>query len=205
MESVKFCFLFFLFLATSCVTLPPVHFEDFDRGGWDGKVLIRDLKSGKSHVLNLEILSKRPHRLRVDVTSTLGVHVASLAMQGEVMTCLIVQERKYYQGRPEAKIMKELVRLELDPRVLVDVLFDLPPQKSEGWRCERDSDEYLTRCLNSKSRLEIKWQKRDGRERVLSFSSPESEVQLHLQNFQSKVEVIEEKFALKVPAAFTRL
>lgn len=165
-------------------------------------MLIKD-KRDKSVVLNLDLVAVRPERLRVDVTTTLGIHLATFVMNNDNVTYVLVRDKKYFRGKPGPDIFKAVMPIPLDPRVMLDILFDLEPTVT-GWQCQRDSANYLATCRNTEKALSIEWKKRDANKRVLLVSHPEGEMQLFLSQFRSKVEVADGTFVLEVPSSFSR-
>lgn len=166
--------------------------------------MVEDSKQNRSYILNLDIISFRPERLRVDVTSTIGSHLATVTMRDNKVSYILLREKKYFEGKPNSQVLKPVLSMELDPRVIIDLLFDLPPRE-KGWECQRDENDYLTRCHNTGRKITVVWKKRLGRQRVLVISSKLAKLQLNLRKFRSKVEENDEIFVLKSPRGFSKV
>lgn len=195
--------VFILSFLTSCATIPPAHFEDYAKGEWEGKLLVKNSMNDNSYILNLDITAALPESLRVDATTTLGIHLTTIVMDEGILSYILVRDKKFYEGKPNHDGLKPVLPISIDPRVIVDLLFDLDPREM-GWKCLRDDDDYLIECYHSIHKLKVKWVKREGKERVIAITSSDSDLQLHLKNFKSKVEIDKNVFKVSIPKGFSQ-
>lgn len=183
----------------ACATAPH-RFDQENSGRWKARTLIKDLSKKKSHILYAEILAQRPGSLRVDVTTSLGIHLARVVLNEESLSYILTRERKYFNGPATAAALKPVLGMPLDPKLLVDMLFDQPPT-GEGWTCQRDKKDYLQSCVSSTG-VEVIWSERSLERRTVAVKSARAQLQLELTGFQSKVEVTPDTFVLAAPKGF---
>lgn len=141
--------------------------------------------------------------MRVDVTTSLGIHLARVALNDESLSYILTRERKYFNGPATATALKPVLGMPLDPKLLVHMLFDQQPE-GEGWTCQRDKKDYLQSCTSDKG-IEVTWSERSLERRTVGVKTAKAQLQLELTGFQSKVEVSPETFVLAAPKGFRPL
>lgn len=172
-----------------------------EKGHWKGKALIQDKKENKSHVVHLDIQAIRSSKLRVDITSPLGGHLASLVMDQGQVTYLLVKQRKYYTGKASSRVLKPLIQLPLNPKYLEQILFDQPIARAP-WICRQSEKNFLETCLNKKTGLKVEVAQRSGPKRLIRFEHKSGQVQMNLSDFEPSIDSRENLFALKRPSSF---
>lgn len=149
----------------------------------------------------IDINAIRPDRVRMDVETSLGIHVASMVYNRDQMQILVPDKRRFYSGKASKAAFKKVIPMELDPDWLVQVLFD---QKLEGseWKCEKDKNGYYKSCVTEQ--MKVQWLKRMRQMRVVAFETETAKIQLQLKGFKSSAKQAE-FYELKKPAGFKQI
>ncbi|MCB0356476.1 MAG: DUF4292 domain-containing protein [Bdellovibrionales bacterium] len=195
----KLILIFFIFLL-ACQTAPK-RYQSVMEGEWQAKVLIKDKKQAQSHIVNIAIKAIQNSALRIDVTTPAGLHVASLAMQGNELEYVLMQDKKFIRGRANPKALTPLIRVPMDPLILQNIVFDLPIE-SANWKCQFDEKKYLTDCENKTEKMKIEWRDRKQTTKLVKVMHPLAELQMKFLSFQAHVSNREKAFKLKVPKNF---
>ncbi len=186
----------------SCA-LGPKKFEEYQEGTWTIRTMIRDKVKKESVVVNLDTLAIRPNRMRMEFITPLGVHLGSFAMNEKKVQYALHKEKKFYQGKTTAKALQPLLKTELDPRWLLQILFEQKP--GEGWVCQRDKDQYLESCSNEEAEIQVRWLKRKAEQRNIEIQTNRALIQMNLRSFQPKVEESESSFELQSPKGYRKI
>jgi hypothetical protein len=176
----------------------PLRYADQKEGQWQAKALVRDKSAGKSVIVNLDVNAIQREKLRMDVTAALGHPVASLLLDGDSLTYVLLESKQYFRGPSGSQAFRPVLSIPLDPRLLHNVFFDLPIE-DKSWSCTMDKKGYLAECREAASNLVIKWSDRQGRKKLISVEHPQGLVQINVNSFQPKVEA---KFELNPPKSF---
>lgn len=191
-----------LFL-TSCSTTPK-RLANVTEGHWKARALIKDLEQGRSYIVNLDMNAIRSERARMDVTSTLGTGVASLAVDAKEVRYILFDSKKFYFGSPQPDVMRPILAIPFDPRWLHNILFD-EPIAEKSWTCENDNSGFLKECRDSASGLKITWFAREGDRKSVLLQHTKATVQINVRSFQPKVEDRKNLFVLEAPAGYQKL
>lgn len=189
---------------TGCQTVP-VQTDQQPEGQWQAKALVRDKRAGNSAVVSLDINAKQnEQKLRMDVTAALGHPVASLVLNGDQLTYVLIENKTYYKGPATASALKPVLTLPMDPKILFNVMFDLAIE-DKSWTCTKDSKGYLTECKDLAAELTIKWSERKGRRKLVNLDHSTASVQINVSSYQPKVEARDKLFELNPPKSFKSL
>jgi hypothetical protein len=193
----KFLCLTVLF-AVGCATQAPVPFSTSkEEGQWEAKAQVRDLEKGTSNTVSLDVMSLRNRDLRMEVTGTLGVHVASFLLKGNEIAYAVHPQKKYYSGIATERSLRPLLKIDIDPRWLYAIFFDEP---LNGWKCEGQPVE---KCQRSDG-TQVVWSDRNGERKRVTISNPQFELQILVKNFMTKVQSPEKAFNLETPESYRR-
>lgn len=188
-----------LFIFASCTT-QRVKFEEYQKASWKARTLIRDKVKKKSQVVFSQIFAQRPDQLRIDMTTSLGIHVASIAMNSNTLSCLIPPQKLYVTGNNTKEVLERAVSISVSPTIIMNLLFDIEP-KEPGWSCERDRKGLLMSCEKGEH-LKILWANRELARKSVQIITPKAELQFDLSSFQPNVELNQKQFQLKPPRGF---
>ncbi len=199
---VKLLSLASLSFAVGCATSPlPNEYKDVQKGRWEAKALVRSTSKAKSNIVLLDIIAIKPDKMRLEVHSTMGIHVASLAMNSNEAQLLLPTKKQFYSGSADASLLQPILGVSLDPKLLLKVLFreniDLP-----DWKCEKNKKDFLSKCQNIAKQESVSWQ--DGSEgtSLVRVSSKSYDIQIQLKSFSTKVQESEQLFKLTVPNGY---
>ena len=163
---------------------------------------MRNKKTKKSQVVRIKAKAIYPDKLRLDVTSTLGIHVFSLAMQGDQVEYILPREKKHYSGPSGARALRPILQLPIDPLLFQNMLFQKPVERKD-WSCTTDG-EILKNCKKPLWAMTVEWQPPTKEGRLVRIDSRSASIQLHLDEYQSKFEEKQSTFQLKVPKKFKK-
>jgi len=189
--------LVLIFLFGGCVTgnRQQTITSESSSGSWTGKALIENKQSKKSQMVNLDLIAQQPSKLRLEVSATLGVSVATLALKDGVMAYMIPREKKFASGPARPAAFRNLIGIALAPADFMNLLFDRPLDP-RVWVCSNE------RCRHDRQDLQIVWKEREGARRLIEISSSKMAVTLRLTESSSKVEPRPEIFELTPPNGF---
>lgn len=170
-------------------------------GQWRSKALVRDRQNGKTGTLNLEILAKEPAQMRMEISGSMGVYLASFALNGNEVRSIISQGKRFVTAPAEPGALRDLVPIRISPRDLVRVLFERPLPEKE-WSCERGSDGLPVSCSHKSEQVRLQWEERSEGKRKIRIESPSADVVMVLEESRSKVELKPEMFELNPPPGY---
>jgi len=171
-------------------------------GQWRGKAMVRNWKTGKNGVLDIDILAREPSQLRMEITGTFGVHVASVALNDGEVTTILTQEKRFVRSPAGENALVRLVPVRIPPGALLAVLFEreLP---AADWKCDRSADSSLpVFCAHRSGEIGVKWLERNGRNRRLKITSKEADIEFVIDQAKSKVEFNKDAFTLAPPSGY---
>ncbi|MGZ3721993.1 MAG: hypothetical protein ACXVA9_03620 [Bdellovibrionales bacterium] len=182
----------------------PTKYENVNAAQWKAKALIKDNEQSRSYIVNLNFNVKKNEAARMDVTTTLGMGVASLLVTDKEVRYILFDSKRFYFGQPQPGVMRPILAIPFDPRWLQNVLFDIPiPEKS--WTCSKDSDGTLKECQDSVSGVKITWSGHNGVKKTILIEHSKASVQINIQNFKAKVEDRKNLFSLEAPEGYQKL
>jgi hypothetical protein len=182
----------------------PVKFDNVTDSDFHAKALIKDLEQSRSYIVNLNVNIKKDQAIRMDVTTTLGMAVASLLETPREVRYALFDSKRFYFGTPQPGVMRPILAIPFDPRWLQNVLFDQPITE-KNWTCERDSHGLLSQCQDSATGLKISWSARKGVKKTILIEHAKASVQINVQSFKPKVEERKNLFSLEAPEGFQKL
>lgn len=180
----------------------PKHLSDFQSGHFKSKALVRDLRANKSQVVNLDVKALDLQNFRMDVTTSLGMHVFSLVNTSEKVEYIVVPEKKHFSGKSSPKALAPILSVPIDPRFLGYIFFERQiPDKN--WSCDQDAEGKLSTCKDLRTKLTIAWEKSKEGARLIRITYPNvSVVQINIHDFSNALKNKEEILNLKVPSSF---
>jgi hypothetical protein len=182
---------------SACTTTPVTYNSSKDEGQWEAKAQIKDLQSGKSNTLSLDVMSVNNQALRMEVSGTMGIHVASFLMKHSDVAYAIHPQKKYFSGPVSEHALRPLLRADIDPRWFYSIFFDEPLR---GWNCTGNP---IEKCQRSDGTLVV-WSERNGEKKRITISNPQFELQVLVKNFMTKVQSPDKAFSLDAPDSYKR-
>lgn len=169
--------LSYLIGLSSCVTSPFINLHQ--EGTFISKIRITDIENQKSFIFNLDIFARRPSSLRLEITTPIGFHVASLLLQENKVTLIVPSKKIYRQSEPHTEVLKDVIPLTINPLWIIPILFEQP---LPNWTCSFDQKGHINECkINS---FTIIWTKRMGYNKILKVSSETFEVTIYIKEFK---------------------
>ena len=197
-------FVLLLLFATealvSCVTTP-TKFDEVNKAKWSAKLLIRDMKDVRSQIVNADIVAFRPDRLRMELSTPIGIYVASFVMNHETVKYALPKDKRFVEGPATAQSMKSAVGVGLDPHLFIDILFDAEPTE-KTWVCKRDKKGFLESCENKSEGVSVSWADREMAKKRIEVKTAEFILQVALKGFSTKVEESPSLFELAQPEGY---
>ncbi|MES2769128.1 MAG: DUF4292 domain-containing protein [Bdellovibrionota bacterium] len=172
-----------------------------EQGEWEARVLVKDKKQAKTFIVNVDFIAVKPSKMRMDITTPVGVHVASITMDGNSMTYVVPQKKAFYQGQPTSQAFARTLNFALDPKLIMNVLFDQPVQQ-KGWVCKKEG-EIVSEC--AQGNFKINWTNRKSKEKTVVISHSQYQIELKFHNFKVPSTVKDEIFTIKQPEGFSRV
>lgn len=171
-----------------------------DKARWETSLRVRDLRADRGQSLTVAVLGERSGRLRLEASAVMGVPVASFVLSGDEFRCAIYQKKTFYQGKAEEAALEQLIRLPLSPRLLHEVMFELPPKGSD-WSCRYTPQRLLEECSSERGQTQVRWQRR-GDERTIRITGPGYEATWAFAKPRTEVQFKDETFRLEAPAGY---
>ena len=194
----------FISLVLAGCQIAPVKFTDIQEGQWRAKALIKDVEQARSYIVNLNFNVKKDEFARMDVTTTLGMGVASLLVDTKEVHYVLFDSKRFYYGPPQPGVMRPILAIPFDPRWIQNILLDVPI-RDKGWSCNSDKNKWLTDCQDAVTGLKITWSARQGDKKTILIEHAKASVQINVQNFRSKVEERKNLFSLEAPEGYQKL
>jgi len=171
-------------------------------GQWRGKARVRDLRTGKEDIINLDIIAREPSQLRLEVTGAFGVHLASIALNENTVSYILTREKRFISAPADSNAFARLVPVRISPSALLALLFERDLTRM-NWTCSVDpSTGHFKKCENPQQDVTVTWIAREGRKRRFAISARDTEIDMILDEAKSKVEVGPAAFELTPPKGF---
>lgn len=162
--------------------------------------MIRNKATNKSHIVYADITAQKPQNFRLEVTASLGVHLASFAKKGNRVTYLLTRQKRYRTMRSHESVFKNILGMKIHPNVLMAALFDGEIRRS-GWKCMKDKSGFLLKCTHKS--MVLTWKNRHRDQRTIVFESKKYRVQMLLKGFKGNVNINSDVFDIKKPENFS--
>jgi hypothetical protein len=199
--------LFFL----GCATTPKAT-DEASRGSkkaaqfiqWEAKAQIKDLKRNSSNNVSIDIIASGKKAVRFEVSTSLGLSVASMLLKGQDISYVVKPWKKYYFGSANEDSLVPILKMNVDPRWFYNFLYEEPLQ-ADGWNCVFDQGGLLETCINSDLNYTITWSDREGKKKRVKVSSEKFEINLLVKDFKTLVEAPEGAFVLQGPDDYRKI
>lgn len=166
-------------------------------GQWEAKAMIKNYDSGDASVVTLDVLAKKPQHMRMEVTTSLGIALASVAMRENDIEYILPKQKKFYHGQVSEKSIYSALKVKMDPRILSAAFFETSYPK---WECQADNG-LISSCITPEG-VELKWMRENGVSKRVSIIGRNFEVQVQIKKFAEKSEFSDEVWTIKAPANF---
>lgn len=192
-------------LATACQTFKNKSSNSLNNTNqaslnqWDAKAMIKNLETGEASVVSLDVLGIKPQNLRMEVTSTLGIALASIVIKGQNVEYILPKQKRYYHGSSSDLALYPALKIKVNPSILSTLFFEEPyPQ----WDCQADNG-LLVACETPEG-LKIKWERENDLAKRILVNGPLYEVQVQIKNHKIRNEVPEKAWVINIPTEFKK-
>jgi len=185
----------------SCQSFPTAPSGSFQKAKWETKAQIKDLRSNKNHSVSIDIAAVKGEKMRLEVSATLGYQVASVVINRQGYRCAVYPEKKFYYGSLSDRGLSEVLNVPVSPRALFSIAFD-ESSLGNGWSCEKDAENLLTKCLQASAGMTVEWVKRSEGTKLVKITSPKVEMNWFFKSPEVEFEEKEELFSLNPPEGF---
>lgn len=192
-----------LLTITACQTTP-VNYSQKEQGYWRAKALIVDKKSQNNYIVYLEINAIKNKKLRMDIISPLGGHLASIILNGKKASYLDMEKRKLYTGKASAQALGRVASVPIDPKLFYNVIFDLPV-KIKSWNCINDEAGNIKLCRGLKSNTTIKWGRTTDAKKSVYIENKKVKLQLNFKSYKDEIEARSNLFEFKKIPGFKNI
>lgn len=181
---------------------PPVEIDiqKVVGGQWEAKAMIKNRVSGEAHVVNLDVLAKKPQNMRMEVTTSLGAALASIAMKENNIECLLPKQKKFFYGPVSEKSIYAALKIKVDPRILSAAFFETSYPE---WDCQAD-DGFISFCKTPEG-VELEWEREEEQSKRIVILGQDFEVQIQIKKFIERSDFPETVWKVKVPSGFKQI
>lgn len=152
-------------------------------------------------MVNADVRAVNGEKMRIDVTSPVLTHLASLTLRGQDLTFIVVPDKIGYRGMTSREALRPVLQVPIDPTLLYHVFFDQPVAQ-KNWSCTNDDKGLLKECRELRGSLRIEWKSRDREKRTIEIAHPSATMQINIYQFERDADLADDKFDLKVPNSF---
>jgi hypothetical protein len=190
---------------SACHTLPKgektvVGNAGSAQGSWRAKALVKNLKTGKSVTLDLDIVAKEPDRLRIEALGPFSTHVASIAAKENDVRIALTREKKFIEAPADRWALARVIPVRAAPSDLLALLFDRPLEaNNSGWQCDHSKAPEWS-CQSGTAAI-ARQSDEEGRRRFL-FTAPEAEMNLVITEARAEVPPGETAYELIAPSGY---
>lgn len=143
--------------------------------------MVKNQKSNESQVFDLDIISSHPMPARLEVSTSLGIHLASVVIKEELIQISIPKQKKFYEGVSSRRALQPLLKVNIEPKLISAAIYQ---ESFPDWNCRADNAE-LVSCQTPDGD-EITWQKIDAYQRRVNIRGNGFEAQIHFKSYQKK-------------------
>jgi hypothetical protein len=204
-------FILSVIFIQACTTAPTIQQQGApadaakSSGFWEAKANIKDLKTQKSYQVSLDITGIAPDRLRIDVTGTLGVAIASIVVNKDEVFYSIYRQKKFFSGLASENALRPVFSIDLNPKTLINITFDKEIVGAD-WSCITDGAGVAESCARLGGE-KIQWKERNGELKRVVVESSLFELQIVYKSYSklsTKVLNNPEIFHLEPPKDFAK-
>ncbi len=170
--------LSYLVIFSACVTTTP-FINSYEEGTFSGRMRLTNIKEQKSFTFNLDVFAKKPSLLRLEITTSIGFHIASLTLKENQVTLLVPSKKIYRQSAPNTQIFENVIPLTINPLWIIPIVFEQP---RSNWICGFNQAGHVDKCKIDS--FTVIWTKRRGHKKTLKISSEIFEVTIYIQEFK---------------------
>lgn len=167
----------------------------------ESKALIKT--KDDSNTVSIEIRRLDQRAIRMDITGTLGVSVASVLLTPHQISYLLYSSHEYVQGPFHEKTLYPIFKKNIDPLVFWRVIHDQTPASAE-LKCETDASQRPTVCTSADG-TQIKWTYEEFPRKRIQITSGDFQMNWLFKDVTQMDSYQNETFVLKKPQGFKEI
>jgi hypothetical protein len=168
-------------------------------GQWEAQALIANLTSKESQIVKLDIINQGITNVRVEVSTSMGFHLASFVIKEKQLQYILPKIKSYYSGPMSVEAFRPVLKINLDPRLVMAAIANI---SYPDWSCLEVKGK-LAQCT-TKSNQKINWEYLDQSPlKKVKISDSKFEVQVAFKSYENKESINEKIFNLKFPSDYT--
>lgn len=187
-------------LLSGCATAPKFD-SGKSQGTWKTEIQFKDKMKDKSQSFSSVVFAEKNWPLRMEITGTLGVSVASLLIEENQIHGLLHLKKQSLIGENSQSGIKPVIGFEIPPEILLSAFFD-EPISDKNWTCRQDANGKVEECLRLKDKFRIAWADRDEERKRVILETDRFEAQILVKDFQPKVQNRDRVFKLNIPSSY---
>lgn len=161
--------------------------------------MIKSHETGDASIVTLDVLAQQPQPMRVEVTTSLGISLASIVVKENEIEYVLPKQKRYYQGPVSDAALFPVLKIKVDPKVLAAALFEA---SYPDWQCMAEAG-VIANC-STPDGLQIKWEREGQLMKTVFINSPAFDVQIQVKSFTAKPEFPSSALALKIPDTYKK-
>lgn len=122
-------------------------------------------------------------------------------MAGDRFAYAITREKRYVTGPATPMVLKNLIQVALDPKAIVDLLFDRQLD-ARVWECEIDINRLPETCVSRDGGLRVQWSERTHDKRLIRIRAANAEFTMSVVETRPKDQISDALFELPMPQGF---
>jgi hypothetical protein len=177
---------------------PVIEISSKIMGQWEARALISNLDSKESQIVQLDIINQGSTNIRVEVSTSMGFHLASFVIKEKHLQYILPKLKSYYDGPMSEEAFRPVLKINLDPRL---VLAAIANTTFSDWSCQEENGR-LVQC-STKNKQKIEWEYLDQSPlKKVKISDSKFEVQVAFKSYKNKESINDKTFNLKFPSDY---
>lgn len=168
-------------------------------GQWSAKAMIKSHESGDASIVSLDVLAQQPQPMRVDVTTSMGMALASIVIKEDEIIYIVPKQKKYYQGPVNEEALFPVLKIKVDPKFLSAALFET---SYPDWKCSAESGA-ITDCSTPEG-VQLKWERESGVTKTVFINGAKYDVQIQVKSRNIKSQFPDGALSLKIPETYKK-
>lgn len=168
-------------------------------GQWEAKAMIKSRETGDASIVSLDVLAQKPNPMRVEVTTSLGVALASILIKESEVEYIVPKQKRYYSGPLSETALLPVLKIKVDPKILTAALFET---SYPDWQCK--ATEGIIEDCSTPDGVQLKWEREAQNKKRVSITSPLYDVQIQVKKYESKPVFPQNALVLKVPDSYKK-
>jgi hypothetical protein len=161
--------------------------------------MIKSLETGEASIVTLDVVAQKPNPMRVEVTSTLGMALASILIRENDIEYIVPKQKRYFSGPISETALQPVLKIKVDPKLLSAALFE---QNYPNWECQA-TDGILQSCSTPEG-AKVAWEREAQGTKRVTILAPQFEVQIQVKKYSTRATMPDSALVLKVPESYKR-